>query len=1087
MSARPSKFLIAGPILVLVAAATSVAQIDPDRIAGLKARNIGPAGMSGRTAVIEAVPSNPRIVYLGAATGGAWKSMNGGTTWTPLFDDQPVHAIGALAVSPSNPSIVWVGTGEGNTRNSASIGNGVYKSMDGGKTWQHLGLEKTERIYRIALHPADPDTAYVCAPGQEWGENADRGVFRTTDGGKTWQKILYVDEKTGCGDLAMDPSNPRKLFVSMWQFRRWPWFFKSGGPGSGMYTTHDGGTSWRRLQEEDGLPAGELGRAGFAISRSNPEIVYALVEAEKSALLRSDDGGRSWKTVNDSPNVAPRPFYFCDIRVDPAWPNRVYSLDFGVRISEDSGRTFSLLPASRALHGDNHTLWIDPADPNHMYFGDDGGMSESRDRGQTARFVTNLPFAQFYHVAVDGERPYNVYGGLQDNGSWRGPSSIWQRGGIRNTFWQAVGDGDGFDVQPDPKDSTIGYALSQGGAFIRYNTRTGEQRLIRPAPPSPDVRLRFNWNSALAVDPFESGVLYVGSQFVHRSADRGESWTTISPDLTTNDPEKQKQDESGGITPDVTAAENHTSLVAIAPSPVEKGVIWTGSDDGRLHVTRDGGKTWTSSEGALKGVPANTWIPHIEPSPFGGATAFVVLDNHRRADFTPYVFRTDDYGRTWRALATPNVRGYALSIRQDLVKKELLFLGTEFGLYASFDGGARWTHLKKALPTASVMDMVIHPREHDLVMGTHGRAVWVLDDIRPLRALSEQALGEPLKLYEIADAQQYWQKPEDGGFGFGATEFRGENRPYGAILTYSLNAPGLPLQDDEKERERKQAERQKSPAASAAKGEAKKDEKADKTDKTDKTEKPEVQITIEDATGKKVRTFKAPARAGVNRAVWDLTSDPSKQPPRPESASPFEQGEPSGYEVPPGRYTVTMKYAGHEAKQSVNVVADPRSKNTADDWKRRWDALQQGDALSDAVVEAIWRVRGTRDDIAAVEKKIRQAAEQAREKDPKKVDENPLIKEGTKLKESLTALEKKLWHAPEFKGYLPNTDMLNVVNEPGGLMASSWDPPSPNHLDHLKIAEAKWRAFQPEIEKLFGGDVAAYRAKVQEAKIGLLP
>ena len=695
--------------LVLVPA-MSLAQLDPERLGGLKARNIGPAGMSGRTTVIDVALSNPTLVYVGTASGGVWKSTSGAVMWTPVFDDQPVHSIGSLAIFQPDPSIVWVGTGEGNLRNSASIGNGVYRTRDGGKTWTHLGLDRTEHIPRIVPHPDNADVAYACAVGQEWGENPERGVFRTKDGGKTWDKVLYVDEKTGCGELTMDPSNPRKLFAGMWQFRRWPWYMRSGGPSSGMYVTVDGGDTWKRLQEEDGLPKGDLGRMGIAISRSNPDIVYALIEAEKSALVRSDDGGRTWKTVNDSPNVAPRPFYFADIRVDPAWPNRVYSLDYGVRLSEDGGKTFSLLKASRFVHGDNHALWIDPNDPRRMFLGDDGGISESRDRGETSRFVSNLPLAQFYHVAVDNERPYNVFGGLQDNGSWRGPSAVWQNGGIRNYRWEVVGGGDGFDVQPDPKDSTQGYSTWQGGFVQRFNTRTGELKIIKPSPPSGDVKLRFNWNTALAVDPFDPTTVYVGSQFVHKSTDRGETWTVISPDLTTNDREKQKQYESGGLTLDVSSAENYTSLLSIAPSAVERGVIWTGSDDGRIHVSRDGGKTWTSVEANVKGVPANTWIPHIEPSPVAGGTAFVVFDNHRRSDFAAYVVRTDDYGKTWRNLPTKEVRGYALAIRQDKVNPDLLFLGTEFGLHASFDGGQRWTALKKTVPTASVMDLAIHPQ-----------------------------------------------------------------------------------------------------------------------------------------------------------------------------------------------------------------------------------------------------------------------------------------------------------------------------------------------------------------------------------------
>lgn len=1066
-------------LAVVCAAGPARADVDPDRLAGLKARNIGPAGMSGRITSIDAVVSRPEIVYVGAATGGVWKSLNAGLTWSPVFDDQPVHAIGALAIFQKNPDVVWAGTGEGNTRNSASVGNGVYRSLDGGKTWQHLGLERTERIYRILLHPNDADTAYVCAPGPAWGESAERGVFRTADGGRSWKKVLYVDDKTGCGDLALDPVNPDKLFAAMWQFRRWPHFFKSGGPGSGLYLTRDGGASWRKLQEEDGLPKGELGRIGVAIAPSDPTVVYAIVEAEKSALVRSADGGKTWKAVNQKPNVAPRPFYFNDLRVDPAWPNRVYSVDFVIRVSDDGGKTFEVLPGAAwsQIHGDHHALWIHPLDPNRIYDSSDGGFHESRDRGKTFRFAGNLPLAQFYHVAVDDQRPYNVYGGLQDNGSWRGPSSVWQNGGIRNYQWLEVGGGDGFDVQPHPRDSQVGYSLWQGGNLMRYDLRTGEQRLIKPAEPA-GVKLRFNWNAGLATDPFEPDTVYLGSQFLHVSRDRGESWTTISPDLTSNNPEWQKQETSGGLTPDVTAAENLTTIVAIAPSALEKGLIWVGSDDGRVHVTRDGGKSWTSVEKNLKGVPENTWVPHIEPSRFDAGTAFVVFDNHRRSDWTPYVFRTDDYGRTWKSLAAPDLRGYALKLAQDVVKKDLLFLGTEFGLYVSFDGGARWTHLKKTIPTASVMDMAIQPREHDLVIGTHGRAIWILDDIRPLRAMSESALAEPLKLYEIADAQQHWRRNEEGGFGFGASEFRGANREYGSILTYSLNLPGLPLHDEEQERARKETQRREQRAAAPpATGETE--------NKDEKEPEPKVEIQVADASGRVVRTFKGPARLGVNRAVWDFSRDALKQLPQPEDAPPQQQ-ETTGPELPPGAYTVTVKYESHSASQTVKVLPDPRSKNTAADWQKREDAILAGSAVWDRVADAVWRIRRTRDDVGVVQQKARQVAEAGGEKDKKKLDELPLVKAGDTLKQGLTKLEKRLWQAPETKGITADTDVLSQAARPLFYVQSSLDAPSPTHLELLRQAEARVDAFLAELDKFFEADLAAFRKQVEEAKLGLL-
>jgi photosystem II stability/assembly factor-like uncharacterized protein len=1070
--------------LVAAAACLAVsvhAQLEPDRLAGLKARSIGPAGMSGRITALDAVASDPDVVYAGAATGGLWKSGNAGLTWEPLFDEQPTHAIGAVAIAPSNPDVVWVGTGEGNVRNSVSIGNGVYRSLDGGRTWAHLGLEKTERVSRIAVHPADPDSAWVCATGPEWGEAAERGVFRTADGGRTWQRALFVDEKTGCGDLALDPSNPKKLFASMWEFRRWPHFFRSGGPGSGLYVTHDGGATWRRLQQEEGLPKGDLGRIGLAIAPSDPQVVYAMVEAEKSALIRSGDGGRSWKTVNDSPNVNPRPFYFCDLRVDPVWPSRVYSLDYVVRVSEDWGKTFETLPGApgNQIHPDHHAMWIDPRNPTHIYAGNDGGVAVSRDRGRTFRFVGNLPLAQYYHVAVDDDRPYHIYGGLQDNGSWRGPSSVWRSGGIRSHEWTEVGGGDGFDTLPQPGSSSRGYSLSQGGYLMRWDLATGEERLVRPAEPE-GTKLRFNWNAAIATDPAEPETVFLGSQFVHRSRDRGATWQTISPDLTTNNPEWQKQETSGGLTRDVTAAENHTTLVAIALSPVDRSVIWAGSDDGRLHVTRDGGKTWTSVEKSVAGVPAGTWIPHVEPSRFDPGTAFVVFDNHRRSDFKPYVLRTDDFGKTWSSLASPELRGYCLAIRQDLVKKDLLFLGTELGLYASFDGGRRWTHLKRTLPTASVMDLAIHPREHDLVIGTHGRALFVLDDIRPLRELTEAALAEPLRLFPVASAAQHWRAAEAGGFGFGAGEYRGENRPYGAILTYSLNLPGLPLADRERERDRRERERREARAKADAS-----DDKTKEPAKTD--EEPSVEIRVADASGAAVRTFKAPARLGVNRAVWDLRRDAFRKPPRKEAEyGDEEEGAGAGPEVPPGAYTVTIELRGHKASARVEILPDPRSGNSADDWRRREEAIRKMGGIQDSVVDAIWKVRRTRDDVALVQRRVQERAEAAGERDPRKRDELPLVKAGEKLKERLTAIEKELWQPPETRGLVADVDVLSEVQKAFGSLLSSWDPPGPNDLAHVARAEACLAAARPRMEKILTEDVQPFRREATQAGIALL-
>jgi photosystem II stability/assembly factor-like uncharacterized protein len=1064
------------------------AQIDPELLAGMKARSIGPATMSGRVAAIEAVESDSDTVYVGAATGGVWKSTDGAYTFTPLFDEQPVAAIGAIAVFQPSPEIVWVGTGEANVRNSVSVGNGVYKSIDGGKTWQHLGLDKTERISRIVLHPRDPNIAWVAALGQAWGQNADRGVFKTVDGGKSWTKVLYVDERTGAADLVIDPANPNKLFAAMWEYRRWPWFFNSGGPSSGLHLTYDGGATWKRFTEEDGMPKGALGRIGLGIARSNPNIVYALVEADKSALLRSDDGGKKWTAVNTETNVASRPFYYADLRVDPKDPNRVYNVASLISVSTDGGKSFRVLVPYAKIHPDYHALWIDPNDPARMYSGNDGGVAESRDTGASWRYVTTLPLGQYYHIAVDQETPYNVYGGMQDNGSWKGPNTTWQTGGIRNWDWQEVGFGDGFATMPIAGDPMTGYAMSQEGYLERWNLRTGERKDIRPSPPA-DGRLRFNWNAGIAADPFNPNGVYYGSQYVHRSANRGDAWTTISPDLTTNRKEWQNQARSGGLTPDVTGAENYTTIITIAPSSLERGVIWAGTDDGRVHVTRDDGAHWTSVEGNLKGVPANTWVPEIKTSRHTPGTAFIVLDDHRRSNLAPYVYRTSDYGQTWTSLVTKDLRGYALSIEQDPVDPDLLFLGTELGLWVSTDAGKSWMKWKHGFPTVSVMGLAVHPRDHDLVIGTHGRAAYVLDDIRPLRTVSKETLAEPLHFFEVPDAQAYTTLQKAGSRFLGDAEYHAENEPYGALLTYSLNLPGLPHPLEEKERTRKEAERtaaQKllvseagipaSMEADVPKGPEKPADvkAADEKKKTD-DKKDEVDVEVADSTGKVIRKFKAPGKLGVNRASWDLHRDAFKRPPTGD-ASP-DAG--TGPEVLPGTYTVTLKFRGQEAKQSVRVLPDPRETYTAAQRQAKYDAILRAGRLGDTTVTAIERLQKTRTDVDAVAAKLK--------KDDPSADPDPLIKTGEALKEKLDAMERRLWVTPKTKGIVADTDVWSHVNYPLYAMQSSWDEPTPAQSGYLDRAESELRTLLVDYNKLFAEDVARYREEVRKAAIMLLP
>jgi len=1067
----------------LLLSLTVHAQVDPELLAGMKARSIGPASMSGRVAAIDAVESNPDIVYVGAATGGLWKSTNGGLSFTPVFDDQPVAAIGAVAIFQASPEIVWVGTGEGNVRNSMSVGNGVYKSMDGGKTWQHLGLDKSERIYRIALHPRDPNVAWVAAMGQAWGQNPDRGIFKTTDGGKTWTKVLYVNERTGGSDLVIDPVNPNKLYASMWEYRRWPWFFHSGGPGSGMYVTYDGGANWKRYTVEDGMPKGNLGRIGIAVARSNPSVVYALVEADKSALLRSDNGGEKWTSVNTESNVASRPFYYADIRVDPQDPNRVYNIATVISVSNDAGKSFRTLVPFARVHPDYHALWINPNDASHMYAGNDGGVSESEDRGQSWRFIASLPLGQYYHIAYDMEQPYNIYGGMQDNGSWKGPNTTWETAGIRNWDWQEVGFGDGFGTAPIPSDPMTGYAMSQEGYLVRWDLRTGRRKDIRPSGPDEKTELRFNWNAGMAVDPFDANGIYYGSQFVHKSTDRGESWTIISPDLTTNKKEWQQQAKSGGITPDVTGAENYTTVIAIAPSPLERGVIWAGTDDGRVHVTRDGGANWTSVEANVKGVPANTWVPEIRASRHDAATAFLVFDDHRRSNWTPYVYRTSDYGKTWTSLATKDVQGYALSIEQDPVDPNLLFLGTEFGLFVSRDAGKSWFKWKHGFPTVSVMGLAVHPRDHDLIIATHGRAAYILDDIRPLRAATKETMAKPLHFFDVAETMQHATRQKEGARFVGDSEFRGENEPYGALLTYSLNLPGLPHPIDEKERERKEKEREAQRVPSFSETgvpdipkEPVKPERDAKKPADDK--EPQVDIEVADAGGKVIRKFKGPAKLGVNRTSWDLTRDAFKLPKSDEPEGESFRTR-TGPEVPAGTYTVTIKFRGNEAKQTVTVTPDSREAADGGARQSKYDAIVRAGALQEKTTEAIERIRKTRADIDAVIAKLK------KDDDPADKEPDPLTKSGNDLKKKLDAMERRLWTPPRTKGIVAETDAMSKVQYPLQSLQSSWDAPTPAQLAYLTYAESALKAVLADYEKFYAEDVASFREAVQKQNISL--
>jgi len=845
-----------------------------DRFAAVEARNVGPAGMSGRVAAIDVVLSDRTKMFVGAATGGVFRSEDGGLTWDPIFDDERILGIGDVTVFQGDPEIVWVGTGEGNPRNSAGIGDGLYKSTDGGDSWELVGFEGSERIHRVLAHPTDPDLVYVGVMGPAWSDGDVRGVYRTTDGGDSWERILHVDERTGVGDMAMDPANPDHLIVGMWEFRRWPWIFESGGPGSGMYVTTDGGESWEERTAADGLPRGELGRIGLAFAASSPNIVYALVEAGESAMLRSTDGGETFETIASGRGVAPRPFYYADIRVDPMDPDIVYNLHSSMQVSEDRGENFETVVSSSIIHGDVHDLWIDPDDPRRMIMGNDGGIAFTYNRGDTWRFVENLTLAQFYRISLDDDMPYNIYGGLQDNGSWYGPSDVWENKGILNAHWFRVGGGDGFNVYDDPSGDRFGFSASQGGNLSRFDKITGERNGIRPRSDSLD--LRFNWNAAVAVDPLDPHALYIGSQYVHRSRDRGETWEVISPDLTTNDPEKQIWGESGGLTRDATGAETHTTIIDISPSPIQDGVIWVGTDDGNVQVTLDDGATWTNVAPNIPGVPQGTWVPDVEPSHADAGVAYVVFEDHRRGDWTSYLYRTEDHGATWERLGE-EVDGFGIAVEEDPHEPNLLFLGTELGLWVSVDRGASWA-VWSHVPRAPVDDLEVHARDDDLVLGTHGRGAWVIDDITGLRAVAAAegalhpgAMGSDVEAVEPGRVGILHPVAEAIGYrSTGMTMWQGATRPRGVFLQWIAGED----------------------AAGAAR------------------------VDVFDAVGRLVVSESRPSSPGLNRWVWDLDAGEDEGLAHPDLAP--------GGEVLPGGYTFRVTVGGATSEADFEVIDDPR-------------------------------------------------------------------------------------------------------------------------------------------------------------------
>ena len=870
-------------LLLILFAFQAYAQ--PEIPANLKIRNIGPANMSGRITAIDAVRSNPKILYVGAASGGVWKSENGGSAWNPVFDAQPTQNIGALAIQQSNPAVVWVGTGEGNPRNSMNLGMGIFRSVDSGKTWQHLGLEATKTIHRICIDPQDSNTVFVGAMGDPFTPGPDRGLYKTSDGGKTWKCILFSNESSGIADLVMDPQNRKKLFAALYEHRRTPFSFTSGGPGSGLYVTLDGGASWKKLGPAEGLPSGDLGRIGIAIAPSNPNRVYAKIEAVKNALYRSDDGGNSWKLVNDNPKFTNnRPFYFQDLAVDTKNPDRLYNIYQPLSVSYDGGYNFDpvpMIPAdeTKGIHADFHAFWVNPSDPQHFIIGGDGGIGITYDHGKSWYFPENIPVAQFYHINADEDLPFNVYGGMQDNGNWSGPAYTWKRGGIRTLYWQYLVGGDGFDIAPDLDNSRFGYGTSQNGYLYRYDKLTGYYNSIRPPAPDANTRLRFNWNAGFAKNPWNPASVYYGSQYLHLTRDKGATWQVISPDLTTNNPDHQKEDY-GGLTLDVSGAEVYNSILSIAPSPLDSQVIWVGTDDGQVQLTTNGGASWTNLTSQIKGMPRGAWIAQLHASRYHAGTIWVVANDYRQGDYAPYLFKSEDYGRTWVRMADETkVRGYALSVVQDPVEPRLVFLGTEHGLWVSMDAGNTWKPFKNGFPAVSTMDLVIQEKESALVVGTFGRAIWVLDDLLSLREITAGRLKPgitALPMNKVVQVKGLFIAPPGNIWTGFHTTFEGENRIFQKTL--------VPFYLQEAN-----------------------------------TDRDTVTATVFDYKGRPVqRIIATKLQKGLNYLTWKLDEAGAAIPPAWES----EDGR--GIPVLPGNYSIVLQFRAWRDTTEVEVIPDPR-------------------------------------------------------------------------------------------------------------------------------------------------------------------
>lgn len=1014
--------------------------IDPKIYDRLDWRNIGPANMGGRVTDIEGLPGNPFTVYVGTGTGGLWKTTNMGIDWTPLFEKYETHSVGDFALDPQNPEVIWLGTGESNVRNSVSFGAGVYHSNDGGKTWSFKGLKDTRHVSRVIVHPKDSNTVYVAALGHAYGPNEERGIFVTRDGGKTWQKTLYIDNQHGAADMDIDPVNPNILYAAMWKFERKPWTHTSGSEQGGVYQSTDGGNTWRKL--ENGLPK-LLGRIGIKVAPSNPQVVYVICESQEGTLYRSDDRGESFQRVHSEKNIVSRGFYYSDLRVDPVDENRVYAIAASLFVSIDGGKTFNTI--ANRVHSDHHSIWIDPKNPNFVWGGNDGGIAYSINRGARWDTVNNIPLAQYYQVNASMESPfYSLCGGLQDNGTWVGPARS-KENAIVNEHWQMVSFGDGFYALIHPDNPNLIITESQGGNIVRTDMQSGVQVNISPQPrrndggPVGDLRYRFNWNTPIIPSPHDKNTVYIGGNVLFKSTDFGTNWIIISPDLTTDNKDKQK-DAGGPVWIENTTAEYHCTIISIAESPLERGVIWVGTDDGNLQVTRNNGATWTN---LIKNVPDlgnHSPVSHIEPSRADANRVYASFDRHMLDDSNPYVYKSTDGGKTWKKITQglPE-NAYVWVVREDPKNPNLLYCGTEVGLFGSFDAGEHWHRLHFGrLPHAAVHDILVHPLENDLVVATHGRSLWVLDDASPLQQMNAQIVSKTAHLLEPRVAWHYTSR--FARYGGGDRPLRASNPPYGAILYYYL-----------KERPERNTT---------------------------------LRLDILDAQGKVVRSLRnLPRDGGINRVVWDLRisarpmseeGEGAPAPPGGGGGGRFGGGA-VGPPALPGIYRARLTVGQESFEQSFAVKID----SSLEPFALQMRAGHQYALETRAMIDSL--NGGTRA-INNLETQIKNLQQSARDTD-KPIPEAL----GKSLEDHLKRIEAtrlKIENPPGSNFWSRGQKLGSRLNAVYGTMASLTGP-MPQHIAYFEEVKGEYEAIRQEIKAILN-DAGALNDALKSAHLPTL-